>query len=227
MKLSSKFVLRLGGSILASPINAQLIRKYADIIKVQVSRKNAVGVVVGGGSMAREYIRAATELQLADSRKDALAIKVSRINAQLFNDALGGRLGVSLSIRSALKSISQQGFAVMGGLRPGMTTDYVALLLAKSMEADILLKATDQEGIYDSDPRKNPSAHLIKKLSYKELESVVGTGLHEPGIHSILDPLTVRGLSGTGLKVIVFNGSVPDNLARAISGEAVGTLVTP
>ena len=201
VKLPPKVVLRLGGSILASPINAQLIKRYAEIIKAHLSRGVTMGVVVGGGSMAREYIRAATEL--------------------------GGRLGVSLSIRSALRSISQQGFAVMGGLRPGMTTDYVAFLLAKSMEADILVKATDQEGIYDVDPRKNPNAHLIRKMSYAELQSVVGSGLHEPGIHSILDPLTVRGLPETRLKVIVFNGAVPDNLDRAINGEPIGTLVAP
>ncbi|WP_449461639.1 UMP kinase [Tardisphaera miroshnichenkoae] len=225
--MSSKFVLRLGGSILASPINAQLIKRYAEIIKAEVSQNVAMGVVVGGGSLAREYIRAATELGLTDNRKDALAIKVSRINAQLFNDALGGKFGVSLSIASALKSISQQGFAVMGGLRPGMTTDYVAFLLAKSMGAEMLLKATDQEGIYDADPRKDPKAHLIRKMSYAELANVVGRGLHEPGIHSILDPLTVRGLPETRLKVIVFNGSAPENLARAVNGEAVGTLVTP
>ncbi|HEV51054.1 MAG TPA: UMP kinase [Thermoprotei archaeon] len=227
VKLPPKVVLRLGGSILASPINAQLIKRYAEIIKAHLSRGVTMGVVVGGGSMAREYIRAATELGLANSKKDALAIRLSRVNAQLFNDALGGRLGVSLSIRSALRSISQQGFAVMGGLRPGMTTDYVAFLLAKSMEADILVKATDQEGIYDVDPRKNPNAHLIRKMSYAELQSVVGSGLHEPGIHSILDPLTVRGLPETRLKVIVFNGAVPDNLDRAINGEPIGTLVAP
>ncbi len=227
VKLSSKVVLRLGGSILASPINAQLVKRYAEIIKAQLSRGVAMGVVVGGGSMAREYIRAATELGLANSKKDALAIRVSRVNAELFNDALGGRFGVSLSIRSALRSISKQGFAVMGGLRPGMTTDYVAFLLAKSMGADILFKATDQEGIYDADPRKNPSARLIRKMSYAELESIVGRGLHEPGIHSILDPLTVRGLPETRLKVMVFNGMVPNNLDRAINGEPVGTLVTP
>ncbi len=227
MELNIKFVLRLGGSILASPINVQLIRSYANIIGGQLSRGIKVGVVVGGGSMAREYIRAASELGLPNRQKDSIAIKVSRVNAQLFSYALGGRYGVSFSMQSALKSISQQGFAVMGGLRPGMTTDYVAFLLAKAMGADLLIKATDQDGIYDKDPRKDPSARLISRMSYSELESVVGGSFHEPGIHSILDPLTVRGLRSTRLKVIVFNGAVPDNLTRAINGEPVGTLVVP
>jgi len=219
-------VLRIGGSILASPLKGALISDYSRIIRQLLSEGNRLGIVVGGGEIARQYISVAAELGLEDYQKDRFAISVSRLNAELISSALG-EFKIARSISIAKSIFKNKGFVVMGGLRPGMTTDYVAFLLARALNADLILKATDQNGIYDKDPRYNVDAKLLKELNYSDLSKLIERASYTPGIHSILDPLTVSGLPGTNIKLIVFNGLIPSNLIDAVKGRNVGTLVAP
>lgn len=220
-------MIRLGGSVLASPLSSDLLRQYAKLLSKLRGEGHEVGVVTGGGAYARDYIRVASDLGLASRQRDQIAISVSRVNAKLFMYALGLEGDPPKTVASAARYAQDNGIVVMGGLRPGMTTDYVAFLLARSMGSNLLLKATDQEGIYDKDPRSFKDAKLQRRLSYEELSKIIEATAHTPGIHSILDPIIVRALPGSGIAVRVFNGKNPDNLLKIMSGEDVGTYVGP
>jgi len=82
-------VLRIGGSVVASPVNPALISKYIDVLKELKRRGHNVAVVVGGGALARKFIKIAKELGLEEKDQDDVAISVSRIFAQLFLKKLG------------------------------------------------------------------------------------------------------------------------------------------
>src|SRR3972149_7519370 len=84
-----RLVLRIGGSVVASPINTELISKYADLLKTLKEQGHEVAVVVGGGTLAREFITIAKNLGLDDQAQDEIAISVSRVFAQLFLKKLG------------------------------------------------------------------------------------------------------------------------------------------
>src|SRR3990170_4503329 len=84
-----RVVLRIGGSVVASPVNTELIGKYADLLKTLKMQGHEVGVVVGGGSLAREFIAIAKNLGLGEQAQDEIAISVSRLFAQLFLKKLG------------------------------------------------------------------------------------------------------------------------------------------
>jgi uridylate kinase len=114
---------------------------------------------------------------------------------------------------------------VMGGLRPGMTTDTVAALVAERLKAEILVKATDQEGIYDKDPRKHADAVKLEKLSFEDLSKVLEEKVHKAGIHQILDPEAVKVLKAIHVKVVVLNGFKPENIFLAVEGKNVGTII--
>jgi uridylate kinase len=114
----------------------------------------------------------------------------------------------------------------MGGLKPGMTTDTVAALIVEKANADLLIKATDQEGVYNKDPRKYADAEKLDQLSLNSLSDVLAEDKHAAGIHQIIDPEAVRVLKRRQVKVVVVNGFQPKNVLRAVRGESVGTVIS-
>jgi len=106
-----------------------------------------------------------------------------------------------------------------------MTTDAVAALLARSLKADLLVKATNQEGIFDKDPEKHVDAVKLNHLRYEDLTRVCAEDRHKAGIHQILDPVAISILKQARVRVIVVNGFKPRNVLMAVEGKSVGTLV--
>ena len=196
-------------------------------MKTLRKKSHAVAVIVGGGTLAREFIRIAKDLGLNQAAQDEVAISVSRLYAQLFLKMLGkmGCVAVPVTIEAAEDCLRNGKIAVMGGLKPGMTTDTVAALMASSIKAELYVKATDQEGVYDKDPRKYRNAVKLDHLSFKDLESVLTEDKHKAGIHQILDPESVKLLKKNKTKVIVVNGSDSENVSLAVEGKSVGTII--
>ena len=186
---------------------------------------HSVAVVVGGGRVAREYIRSASAMGLSPYQQDTIAIHASRLNARLVAMKLGGVSSVPTSIDGMLQRLARNRVAVMGGLKPGITTDTVASMVAQRWGADLLVKASDQDGIYTADPRTEKKAKKLDRLSYEKMKQILG-GKHAPGIHSIVDPVAVDRLLESRVKLVVLNGSEPKGVLRAVHGERVGTVVT-
>ncbi len=207
------------------PPDAMLLEGYADAVSQLTAEGNSVAVVVGGGTVSRKYIDSARRLGLSSYQQDTIAIHASRLNARLMAMKLGGVSSIPTSIEGLLQRLARNRVAVMGGLRPGITTDTVAALLAASWRADLLIKGSDQEGIYTSDPRINKRAKKLDKISHDELSEIIG-GSHKPGIHSIIDPIAVERLLESRVKLIVLNGFEPKNVLKAARGTKIGTLVS-
>lgn len=220
-------VIRIGGSITASPINLELIGRYVDLLKDLEKQRNKVIAVVGGGALAREYIKYGEKLGLTEEAQDWLAIEVSRLHALLFTLKLNGyeKLDVSTSVEEVLESLRERNIIVLGGLKPGMTTDSVAALISKRVDAKLLVKATDQEGIYTKDPREHPDAEKLDTITFKDLALLLKKDRHEAGIHQILDPVAIKILQEAQIKTIVVNGFNPENVLRAVKGEEIGTRI--
>ncbi len=128
-----RVVFRIGGSVVASPINTQLMSKYIELLKAVKAEGNEVVVVVGGGSLAREFIGIAKKLDLEMQAQDEVAISVSRLFAQLFLKKFGDLAcdKVAVTLDDAEKCLADGKVVVMGGLKPGITTDTVAALVAE------------------------------------------------------------------------------------------------
>ena len=222
-----QIVLRIGGSVVASPINPALISEYVDLLKDLNRHGHEVAIVVGGGTLAREFIEAAKNLGLDEKVQDEVAISVSRIFAQLFLKKLGelGCETIPLKVEDCVKCLRDGKVAVMAGLKPGMTTDTVAALIAEKANADLLIKATDQEGIYNKDPRKYADAVVLKHLSFEELSNVFAEDKHKAGIHQILDPEAVKILKRKRVRVVVVNGFKPENILAVVKGKHIGTVI--
>jgi len=220
-----KAVLRIGGSVLGSPPSAKVVNAYAGVVTDLNFEGHSVAVVVGGGEISREYIRSAAAMGLSTYQQDTVAIHASRLNARLVAMKLGGVSSVPTSIDGMLQRLARNRVAVMGGLKPGITTDTVAAIVAAKWRADILVKASDQNGIYTEDPRVNKKAKKLDRLTYEKMKQILG-GSHRPGIHSIIDPVAVDQLVESRVKLVVLNGADPKGVIRAIHGEKIGTVVS-
>jgi uridylate kinase len=223
-----RVVLRIGGSVVASPINTELISKYAELLKTLKEQGHEVVVVVGGGTLAREFISTAKNLGLDEQAQDEIAISVSRVFAQLFLKKLGNLScsTVPLTVDDAADCLGAGKIVVMGGLRPGMTTDTVAALVAERVNADLLVKGTDQDGVYNKDPKKHRDAVKLGHLSFDDLAIVFSESKHKAGIHQIIDPEAIKILKRKRMRLVVVNGFVPENVLAAINGESVGTVIS-
>jgi len=222
-----KLVIRIGGSVAASPPNADLIKNYSEALTRLKSLGHRFVVIVGGGSVARDFIELAREVGLTDEEQDEIAISISRIFAQILATKLCG-LGakqIPTSIDDAVRNFEEDGIAFMGGLKPGMTTDAVAAMVASKIQANLIVKATDQEGIYTKDPRKYPDAKKIDELNFRDLSKMLEENRHKVGIHQVLDPKAIRLLQKERIKTIVVNGFKPGNIILAVEGEKIGTTI--
>ncbi len=222
-----RIVFRIGGSVVASPINTELMSRYVELLKSVKQQGHEVAVVVGGGTLAREFINIAKNLGLGMQAQDEIAISVSRLFAQLFLKKFGDLAcsKVAVTLEDAAECLAEGKVVVMGGLKPGITTDTVAALVAERVGADLLVKGTDQDGIYDKDPRKFADAVKLDHLSFDHLQNVLSETVHKAGIHQIIDPEAVKVLKHKRVKLIVVNGFTPENTMAAVNGEKVGTTV--
>ena len=220
-----KIVLRIGGSVISPWPDPKLVEKYAQVVSELTSGGHLLAVIVGGGQVSRKFIESARGLGLSSFQQDTIAIFASRLNARLVAMKLGGVSSVPTSIESILQRLSRNRVAVMGGLRPGITTDTVAALIAEKWNADLLVKCSDQDGIYTADPKLNKKAKKLDKISYERMQQILG-GKHKPGIHSIVDPVAVEHLMKSRVKLVVLDGSEPRGVLKAVRGERVGTTVS-
>lgn len=223
-------VIKIGGHLLFSEkgINTSLLKRYANII-TQLYDNGLWAVVTGGGELARKYVVAARELGLDESISDSIAIQITRVNARLLAHLLSPKAyqAIPESIDQLREYASLNKIVVLGGLQPGQSTVAVAALSAEALKADKLIIATDVEGIYTDDPKKNPNAKLLKETTVKHLQQILQKTSHQAGEYKLIDALALKILTRSKIPTIYLDGRDPENLRKALLGESVGTLVKP
>jgi uridylate kinase len=220
-------VLSMGGSVLVTgdederflPELAALLRKIAGDFPLVVT--------AGGGRVARDYIRLGRALRLTETELDELGIDVSRLNARLLAAVIGPPCPPHppTSLAEAVREAHRSRIVVLGGTEPGHTTDGVAGMLAERLRAQRLVNATRVPGLFERDPRKDPSARRVDRLDYagfrKMVEaSVAGTA----GQQFVFDRLGLESLARAKIPLRIVQGRDLANLEHALRGEEfIGT----
>lgn len=222
-----KIVISLGGSIFSKEKgpDTEYLEKFSAMLK-DLSRQHRFYVVTGGGRSARQYIEAGRRFGASEYALDELGIGATRLNARILAVSLGdkGLSSVPSDTSDALKTPSDKVF-VMGGTVPGHTTDAVSAMLAKKVEADLLINATNIDGVYDSDPRRSKDAKKLDKLSHQELLDIVKTKDYKAGSSTVFDPKAAEIIKENKIRTIIVDGRDPENISCAINGDIRGTLI--
>jgi len=220
-------VLSLGGSVLVRDEgDTSYIRKIAKIL-IGISATKKLYIVTGGGRIARYYIKAGRDLGADESYLDELGIDVTRLNARLLITALGDRAAHSppRNYEEAVHAGRMHSIVVMGGVSPGITTDAVSALLAERVKARRLVNATSIDGAYTADPKKDPEARRIPKMTHKELIDLVGP-VAGAGPNHVFDPVGAKVLERSKISLAIVDGNDMANLRDALEGKKFkGTLV--
>lgn len=229
-----RILLKLSGEALAGEtgfgINVDILKSVSDQIKTIVDLKVETGIVIGGGNIFRGIAATANGMDRATS--DYMGMLATVINAMALQDMLE-RHGVYTRVQSAIEMHElaesyirrraqrhlEKGRIVIfaGGTgNPFFTTDTAAALRAMEIGAEVILKATKVEGIYDKDPVKHKDAVMFKELTYLD---VLQKNI------KVMDSTAISMCMDNNLPIITFNLNRSGNIKRVIMGEKVGTIV--
>jgi uridylate kinase len=115
---------------------------------------------------------------------------------------------------------------VGGGYRPGSSTDYRAVLFARALGSEAVINATDVPGVYDTNPKTNPEAKKLDRITHDQLERIIRESTRQaPGEYGLFDLKAVRLAARIGMPLIFIDGRDPEELRRAVEGDHSGTVV--
>jgi uridylate kinase len=186
--------------------------------------------VVGGGKISRRYIEAARKLGASNVSQDILGIDLSRVNARLLITALGRLTEPDpfTTFESAIRAMLKGKIPVMGGVRPGQTTDAVAAMLARSSRSELLVYLTDVEGVYSADPKISPKAKKFETMTAAQLVSLVGKVKTKPGVTVIVEPIAAKIIQRYRIRTLILGKREIKRLPQIIKGGShSGTTIIP
>ena len=231
MDKSKPVVLSLGGSLVVP--NGGIDTKYIDEFNAFIRKKVAEGwqffIEVGGGTTARRYIDAARTISggISDWDLDWLGIHTTRLNAHLirtiFRDIAHPRV-----LHNLAKKIIRltQPVVVAAGWKPGCSTDYDAVVIARDYGAKILINMSNIETVFDKDPNKHTDAKPLHRLAWDKYAAMVGE-TWEPGKNVPFDPVATKLAKELSLTVYVV-GKDLSNLGKILTGkDFIGTVIAP
>jgi uridylate kinase len=221
-----KIVISLGGSLLTKELTSGNFKRYAEVLKRLKEQGHKLVVVCGGGKVCREYRDVAKELGGDNVLLDWIGIEATHLNSFTLISALGKEAHpVSLRAVKDLKKNLDDKILVFGGNLPGSSTGYDAALFAEAIKADLLIKATDVDGVYSSDPDKDPDAKKYDKLTHDEFLRIIEQNPQIPGEYRLFDLPATKLIRKAKIKTIFIDGSDPEEIVRVVNEKHSGTVV--
>ncbi|MDG2172969.1 MAG: UMP kinase [Flavobacteriaceae bacterium] len=230
-----RILLKLSGEALmgddkTAGINSKKLLHYANEIKKIHDIGVQISIVIGGGNIYRGFNN--TEHKIDRVQGDYMGMLATLINGlalqnTLENIGIPTRLQSAINVnqvaepyikRKAIRHLEKNRIVIFaaGTGNPYFTTDSAAVLRAVEIEADVILKGTKVDGIYNCDPIKNPKAIKYENITFNE---AISKGL------KIMDTTAFTLSQENNLPIIVFNINLKDNLVKAVSKEKIGTIV--
>lgn len=231
-----RILLKLGGESLSGKgrtgIEPSDVAYLADEIQAVKRHGVEIAIVIGGGNFWRGNDPYAQSIDRATA--DYMGMLATVMNALALQDALEKR-GLDTRVQSAIEMRAiaepyirrrairhlEKGRIVIFGAgtgNPFFTTDTAGALRAKEIDADVLIKATKVDGVYDKDPLKYPDAQKFARMSYNE--AILGENVN------VMDNTALSLCMDHHLPIIVFNLAKPGMIERAVLGEPVGTIIS-
>jgi len=234
-----RVILKLSGESLAHTGERGISMDEVTAIAQQIKSAHALGcqiaVVVGGGNILRgAQFKGSSGEKIQEATAHYMGMLATVINALALQDALEG-IGITTRVMSAIKMDGvaepfirrrairhlEKGRIVIlaaGTGAPFVTTDTCAANRGLELDADIVLKATRVDGVYSEDPEKNPHAILYRELDY---DTVIEKNL------KVMDSTAIAQCRTHQLPILIFNFKKQGNIVKAISGQRVGTRISP
>lgn len=229
---SDKVIISVGGSLIVphEGINTQFLTKLNNFIRKQLldNPNRQFFLEVGGGATARLYRDAGQEVighELTRDDLDWLGIHATRLNAQLIRTVFRDIAHPYIIKKYEIIRKVTEPVVVAAGWKPGWSTDYCAMLLGEDYGVKTVLNLSNIKQVYTDDPKKNPDATPIEKISWKDFRKIVGDEW-TPGLNAPFDPIAAKKAEEMGATVVVMSGDDFENIENYFEGKPfVGTTI--
>lgn len=229
MEKEKTIIISLGGAIICPApgrINVVFLKKFKNLVLKFIKKKYRFVIITGGGKICRTYQDAAKKIiNLSDEDKDWLGIHVTRLNGHLLR-TIFRKEAYPVVLDDPHKPINGPWKVLIGaGWRPGWSTDYDAVLLAKRFGAKEIINASNTPYVYNKDFRKHKDAFPIKEIFWKDYQKLIGNKWI-PGMSAPFDPIASKVARESKIRTIIIKGTDVDNFERLLSGlEFRGTII--
>lgn len=220
-------VISVGGSLIVpDAIDTAFLKSFRDVILSHTARGTQFVIITGGGRTARLYQQSAKEVGgITPEDADWLGIHATRINAHLFR-SIFREVAHPAVIKNPTNEIkATEKVIIAAGWKPGWSTDYDAVMIAKNIGAHRVVNLSNIDYVYTTDPKKDPSAKPIKEISWSDFRAMLPKKW-DPGLNTPFDPIAARQAHKLGLEVAVINGKKLEELENYLSNKPfVGTKI--
>jgi uridylate kinase len=222
------YVISVGGSLIvpAGGVNVAWLKKFRAFILGAAKSGKRFFLIAGGGVTARAYQAAAKQVAaVAPVSGDWLGISATRLNAQLLKTIFGSFAYPEIIVNPTKSIKARKKIIIAGGYKPGWSTDYDAVLIAKKAGLKTVINLSNIDYVFDKDPKKYPDAKKLTKVGWPEFRNIVGY-TWRPGMNLPFDPVASRLAAKEKIRVIVINGFKLANFKACLNGKKFkGTVI--
>ena len=219
-------IISLGGSIVApeSGIDTAFLKVFKKVVQKNLHSYRFF-IFVGGGKIARLYQRALLEFGADTNERDLVGIEISRLNARILKQTFGDLAFSEVITNPTKKVVTRKEVVVGGGWKPGWSTDYCSVTLAKNIGVKTIVNLTNINYVYDKDPAKYKNAKAFKEINWKDFRKIVGNKW-TPGLSVPFDPRASREAEILKIKVVMINGRKLERLEDFLNKKSfIGTTI--
>jgi len=231
--MEETIIISLGGSLIVpEEIDIEFLKSFKTLILEHVAKGKKFVIDTGGGRTCRKYQKATKEIVDASKEDlDWIGLTVNNVNAQLVRVIFGKdackKVFYDLREEGLRESLVQNPIVIGGALEPGHSSDFDAVLAAKNVGAKKIINLSNTDYVYDSDPKVNPDAKKIEKISWVEYRNIIPKEWTHAGLNTPFDPIASKATEEEGIEVAIMNGKPIDNLANYLNGEKFqGTIIS-
>lgn len=220
-------IISLGGSLIVpDQIDTAFLRGFKRLIDSQISKGQRFVIICGGGRTARNYQAAAKGvIKLTDEDIDWLGIHATRINAHLLRTIFYRSADPKIITHPLEKIRFTESLLIAAGWKPGWSTDYDAVLIARQLGAKRVINLSNITHVYDKDPRKFDDAKKIERIDWKEFRKMLPEKW-SPGANAPFDPIASKLAEKLNLEVDILDGKNLNNLKKCLEKKKfIGTTI--
>lgn len=223
-----RIVISVGGSLLVpDQIDTAFIQEFTTLIRRKTEEGFSFYIIAGGGKLARRYRDAVLEINSSATSEDLdwVGIKATRTNAELLRAVFADAHIPDIVRDTRKRPSSKSTIYIAGGVRPGNSSDWAAVMAAKATRATKLVNLSNIDYVYTADPRTNPDATKIERTTWSDFRKLIPSEW-DPGLSSPFDPIAAKEAQRMKLEVAVINGAKLAEFEKYIEGQPfTGTVI--
>lgn len=218
--MKDSIIISLGGSLIVpDQIDIDFLRDFKALILKQVKQGKKFVIITGGGKINRRYNDAAKELtNPTDEDLDWIGIAALKLNAELLRVIFAEHANSKVVDNLSEEFHFEKPIIIGSAYEPGKSSDWDAVNAAETIGAKKIINLSNTDYVYDSDPKQNPNAKKIEKISWAEYRKLIPAEWTSR-LNTPFDPVASQMAEGLGIEVDIMNGKNISNLEKCLQGE--------